>query len=163
MRDDRYLGGVLCHYGVLGMKWGVRRSPEQLGGGGGGSSKVENTEKSVTIKDGYYKSDKGFYVPTAKLQKYCLNPERKHSKEFFEDGYTKDDGDKLFRDIESGFDLSKKQTERKGYEGRSTYSIPMTLGITRKREYTTAWCNDGPDESPRFVTAYLDRRVQKGE
>lgn len=163
MRDDRYLGGVLCHYGVLGMKWGVRRSPEQLGGGGGGSSKVENTEKSVTIKDGYYQSKKGFYVPISKIQKYCLNPEKKHSKEFFEDGYTKEDGEKLFRDIESGFDLSKRNGSRPGFQGKETYSIPMTLGVTNKREYTTAWRDDGPDDSPRLVSAYVDRRIKEGE
>lgn len=33
----------LCHYGILGMKWGVRRTPEQLGhvvaGSGGAASK----------------------------------------------------------------------------------------------------------------------------
>lgn len=161
MRDDRYLGGVLCHYGVLGMRWGVRRSPDQLGGGG--ISVVEKEEKSVTIKDGYYQSEKGFYIQTAKLHKYCLDPGNKHSKEFFDDGYTPEDADKLFLDIEAGFDLSRKQNSRSGYNGKETYSIPMTLGVTRKREYTTAWLDDGPEDSPRMISAYVDRRVRKGE
>ena len=38
---------TLYHYGVKGMKWGVRRTPEQLGHR---KKKVEKPEKSDTIK-----------------------------------------------------------------------------------------------------------------
>ena len=37
----------LCHYGVKGMKWGVRRTPEQLGHA---SKKVDKSRKSTIIK-----------------------------------------------------------------------------------------------------------------
>lgn len=40
----------LCHYGVKGMKWGVRRTPEQLGHTRK-SARVVKLEKDATIKD----------------------------------------------------------------------------------------------------------------
>lgn len=42
---------TLQHYGVKGMKWGVRRSPSQLaaaGGGGGGSSDEDSEDRDDT-------------------------------------------------------------------------------------------------------------------
>ena len=42
---ESYLGGVLIHHGVKGMKWGVRRTPEQLGH----SPKVAKAGKRVIL------------------------------------------------------------------------------------------------------------------
>ena len=39
----------LCHYGVKGMKWGVRRTPEQLGHTK--KKRIDKHEKSSIIKD----------------------------------------------------------------------------------------------------------------
>ena len=39
----------LCHYGVKGMKWGVRRTPEQLGHAK--QKGIDKTEKSSIIRD----------------------------------------------------------------------------------------------------------------
>lgn len=41
MRGNNY---VLCHYGILGMKWGVRRTPEQLGHKAKGRKKTAAVE-----------------------------------------------------------------------------------------------------------------------
>lgn len=49
---ESYLGGVLIHHGVKGMKWGVRRTPEQLGHVT--NSTVVNAEEAVKIVDGAY-------------------------------------------------------------------------------------------------------------
>lgn len=159
MRDDHYLGGVLCHYGVIGMRWGVRRSPDQLGHGGG-KPKVEKDEKSVRIKNGYYESDKGFYVPVGKIDDYCLNPERKHFHNFAEIGYTKDDREKLFRDLEREYDLSKKIDAFQLPSGFEKFSIPVNLGVTEIRTFRSVWETDGPDGANRLVTLYNDRKVR---
>lgn len=53
---ESYLGGVLIHHGVKGMRWGVRRTPEQLGHVT--NSAVANAEEAVKIVDGVYQSSK---------------------------------------------------------------------------------------------------------
>lgn len=67
---ESYLGGVLIHHGVKGMKWGVRRTPEQLGHVT--NSAVANAEEAVKIVDGAYQSSKGFTVKQNKFTEWCL-------------------------------------------------------------------------------------------
>lgn len=103
---ESYLGGVLIHHGVKGMRWGVRRTPEQLGHVT--NPAVANAEEAVKIVDGVYQSSKGFTVKQNKFTEWCLKAGTDHADEFFSVGYKTTDADRLFRDIEKGFDLSKK-------------------------------------------------------
>ena len=156
---EHYLGGVLCHHGVKGMKWGVRRTPEQLGHTT--KSKVEKAEEVAKIIDGVYHSSRGFTADQRKFSSYCLKDGTEHAKEFFDVGYKPTDADWLFRDIESNFDLSKKiDSQPKGKNGER-FSIPMRLGVTNESLFRTVWQKDGPEEIPRFITAYVDRRLKE--
>ena len=145
--------GSIWHHGVKGQKWGIRRTAEELG---------HTKPKNDAIMDGeVYHSKKGFSVAEAKLSKFFLNAAKKHAKEFFEVGYTANDADRLLKDIEAGFDLAKKSSTRKSPRGDDQFCIPMRLGVTQKRMFTTAWqTSDGEDE-PKLITAYLDRRVKE--
>ena len=149
-------GVSLWHHGIKGQKWGVRRTPEQIGRGSS-KSEVENLSKSGKIGDTYY-SDKGFVIASAKFTKYCLKPGSPHSKDFFDLGYTPDDADLLFRHIEENFDIKNRKQERLNDRGETQFRIPMLLGVTEKKVLTTAWQIDLGAEQPRFVTAYVDRR-----
>lgn len=152
--DENQYRCALYHHGIKGMHWGIRRSKDELGYGSNGTDKVAKAEKSVKMNGKYYESEKGFFADPRKLTSYCLDPMKKHSKEFFDDGYTQDDAEKLFRDIEKGFDLSKRGPDRVGKSGFVTYAIPMNLGVTRVREYTTAWADTGPVGKPVLVSVY---------
>ncbi len=161
MNDDRYMGSVLCHHGVKGMRWGVIRSPEQLGHGPGGREALEKDDSSVIMDGDYYKSSKGFIASKSKIKGYCLKEGGKHADEFFKVGYTKNDTEKLVKDIHKRYDISKQKEAQKNKRGYGTYSFNMELGVTSKKKFTTVWIDDGPDNAPRFVTAYVDRRVEK--
>jgi hypothetical protein len=156
---ENYSGGVLVHYGVKGMKWGVRRTPEQLGHTT--KSAVEKAQKAVKIVDGIYHSSKGFTADSRKFTSYCLKPGTEHADEFFGLGYKPTDADRLFRDIEKGFDLSKKRDSMPVGKTKEKFSIPMSLGVTATKLFRTVWQNDGPDKAARFITAYVDRRLEE--
>ena len=156
---EHYLGGVLVHYGVKGMKWGVRRTPEQLGHVT--KSMVAKAEEAVKIVDGAYQSSKGFTVKQSKFSEWCLKPGTDHSDEFFGVGYKPTDSDRLFRDMEKCFDLSRKRDVMPVGKTKEKFSIPMSLGVTANRLFRTVWQKDGPDEAARFVTAYIDRRLEE--
>lgn len=162
MYGERCIGSIYRH-GIKGQKWGVRRSPDQLD-----HTKpkvVDKSSDSSILKDGYYVSEeKGISIHENKLNKFCLKPETKHSKDFFDVGYTEKDGERLFQDLADGFDLSKaidsKCDEVTSYD---TISIPMKLGIKESRTFRTVWRNDGIDDTYRFITAYVDRKLKEDD
>lgn len=122
---------------------------------------VAKTEESVRIINGTYRSNKRFVVASAKLSRFCLDPNGKHSKEFFDVGYTVDDSDLLFQHIEEGFDMNKKIGERMSQRGEHQFSIPIKLGVTTKQIFNTAWQIDDSSIEPRLITIYLDRRLKE--
>lgn len=160
MRDDRYLGAIY-HHGIKGMKWGVRRSPEQLGHAPKG--KVAKSAEDVTIDGEFYRSKKGFSIHQDKLAKFCLLPGGKHSEQFFKLGYTANDSERLFRDVEKGYDPSRKFGRIDLEDGHVKTSIPIRLGVTAQQVFRTVWKDDGPDGEDRFLTAYIDRRLKEEE
>lgn len=157
--DTSYCGSI-WHHGIKGQKWGVRRSPKELGHISTNTGKVANSEKPATIVDGVYRSAKGFTVAAAKLAKYCLDPTKAHSKEFFDVGYTPEDSDLLFRHLQEGYDLNKRRPGDTTLYGEK-FDIPMTLGVTSKRLFNTAWQVDKGTTEAKFITAYIDRRLKE--
>lgn len=105
-----------------------------------------------------YHSPKGFTAAVGKLAKYCLNPEKKHSQDFYDVGYKQTDSDLLFHHIEEGFDMDKKTGMRKSLRGEDQFVIPMELGVTARKIFTTSWQIDKEGDLPKLTSAYRDRR-----
>lgn len=159
--DSSYCGSI-WHHGIKGQKWGVRRTPEQLGHDSSATGPIAIAGKGVKIVNGVYHSSKGFTAAVSKFAKYFLDPKQPHSKEFFDVGYKESDSDLLFRHIEEGYDLSKRTGMRKNDRGQEQFRIPMSLGVTRKKSFTTSWQIDKEGDQPKLTSAYRDRR-SKGE
>ncbi len=144
----------LWHHGVKGMKWGVRRSKEELAKARGET--VETNSDSVILKDGVYHSPKGFTCKRDKMDSWCLDPEKKHFHEFAEVGYGKGDSDLLMQHINEGYDISKAKESDPGTYCYRKFTISMDLGITEKRNFVTAWGVKKEGEEPFFITAHRE-------
>lgn len=151
-------GGELYHYGVKGMRWGVRRYQNK-----DGSLTPEGKSRyaiAKRAKNGIIESKKGFSIHQDKIEKYMLKEGAKHSQDFFNVGYTKNDAVRLYKDIERRYDIKKATGFRQNANGSIGYSIYMDLGIIKKRTFCTAWIIDEDGATPRLTSAYRrDKRV----
>ena len=105
-------------------------------------------------ESGIITTDTRFDMDTAKIERFLLLPGAKHSKEFFDVGYTPNDGQKLYDDISKGFDMSKVPSFTPKPNGGESFSMEMRLGVTKKRTFRTAWERKDADSKPKFVSAY---------
>ena len=117
-------------------------------GGRGASSgivhRVPNYEKA-TIAD-------------AKITKYCLDPSRVHYKEFVDVGYSKDDPERLKKDLLRGLAENEAEISKPNAHGDVSLTVYMKLGVTSKKTFRTGWQIDKETTHPKFVTAYRVKR-----
>lgn len=100
--------------------------------------------------------DERFVIQPDKINKFLLKPGAKHSKEFFDVGYSSDDHVKLYKDIAAQFDMEKAEYDEKSKFGQG-FSIDMQLGITKKRTFKTVWQIEKEGDKPRLITAHRRR------
>lgn len=97
-----------------------------------------------------------YTIAEPKISKFLLKPGAKHSSEFFNAGYTEQDGTLLNADIYQQFDESLKTDIRMAEDGTESFSIFMELGTTDKKTFRTVWQRDPGSEKPRFITAHRE-------
>ncbi len=91
-----------------------------------------------------------------KINRFFLQPGAKHSQEFFDVGYTKNDFEKLQEDLLNGFDYRKATDKKKSDNGSEKFSIFMELGVDKKKSFRTVWQKDTPNSVPRIITAHRE-------
>ena len=92
-----------------------------------------------------------------KISHYMLEEGKKHSKEFFDVGYNKDDSLLLKYDIAKQYDMEKAFDFGTGYEEPNvTFSIFMELGVTKKKRFRTVWQIDKPGDVPRIISCHAE-------
>ena len=98
-----------------------------------------------------------FYIHKDKIIHFLLEPEKKHSKDFFDVGYTVKDSLLLKYDILKQVDEKNVVNIRPGHkEPEIKFSIFMDLGVTKKKRFRTVWQIDKPGDIPKIVTAYRE-------
>lgn len=114
-----------------------------MGGRGAASgimSSAPNAERA-TIADG-------------KITKYLLDPAKKHYSEFIAVGYSKDNPDRLKRDLLAGLRKNPAKVYSANVHGNRAIEVDMMLGVTRKEKFRTGWQIDNGTDYPRFITAH---------
>lgn len=105
---------------------------------------------------GIIKTDERFEINPDKIKKFLLKPGAKHSKEFFDVGYTPDDYELLFDDIASNFNMDAAFARIEKPDGSIDFCIYMDLGITKKKNFKVVWKKDNPESKPRLITAHRE-------
>lgn len=114
--------------------------------------RVENKRENSIIE---LDNDR-YTIAEPKISKFLLKPGAKHSAEFFDVGYTEQDGAILNTDIYKQFDDALKTDIRIADDGTESFSIFMELGTTKKRTFRTVWQRDSDSEKPRLITAHRE-------
>lgn len=137
----------LAHHGVKGQKWGVRRTPEQLGHDKK-VAKVLNTGKINISED--------------KFLNYALDPEKDPNKaKAFKEalGYTKENYKELIDNIDSHLDRSKFVEKGDGGYGMRFENVTRLKGPNGKEaNVLTAWIQG--DDGKRLTSVYVTKKEE---
>ena len=101
------------------------------------------------------------YIPDKKVVNFLLDPEKKHYQEFVAVGYSKEDPAKLKNDLLEGLKHNEAKIYATNEHGNTPIEVDMTLGVTVKKKFRTAWQIDKGTDSPRFITAHRIGGKQK--
>lgn len=101
------------------------------------------------------------YIHDNKVVKFLLDPEKKHYQEFVAVGYTKEDPAKLKNDLIEGLKRNGAKIYATNEHGNTSFEVDMTLGVTAKKRFRTAWQIDKGTDFPRFITAHRIGGKQK--
>lgn len=105
---------------------------------------------------GIIKTDERFEIHPDKIKKFLLKPGAKHSKEFFDVGYTPDDYELLFDDIALNFNMDAAFARIEKPDGSTDFCMYMDLGVTKKKNFKVVWKKDNPESKPRLITAHRE-------
>ena len=118
-------------------------------------SELDKSAESGIIKSNIIRGNNCTIHPD-KVNKFFLKPNAKHSKEFFDVGYTVNDANKLTDDLKEIFDYSKAVDKSISNDGVEKFSIFAELGVTKKKRFRTVWQKDTPNSTPRIITAHRE-------
>ena len=102
-------------------------------------------------------------IQIRKLNEYLLKPGAKHSKEFFDVGYTEQDIEKLAADIFEQYDEEKRTDFRAKDDGAESFVVYMQLGKEDRKSFITVWLKEPGNAKPRLTTAYRIKDKEGGK
>lgn len=124
------------------------------------SKKWTSEKESDTINSrktvGFIPTMPGFekaVIADEKVSFFFLKQNGKHSADFFDVGYTENDGELLKADLRRGIAMNPAKLSKASTEDIPKYIVDMQLGITKHRTFRTVWWLDSP-EGPRLITAH---------
>ena len=92
-----------------------------------------------------------------------MKPGAKHSKEFFDVGYTEQDIEKLAADIFEQYDEEKRTDFRAKDDGAESFVVYMQLGKEDRKSFITVWLKEPGNAKPRLTTAYRIKDKEGGQ
>ena len=119
-------------------------------------SQVTELPLDKSSQRGIIKTNENFEIHPDKINKFLLKPGSKHSKEFFDVGYSENDYNRLFDDIAAEFNKSKIVDIKKNTDGTENFSTFMELGVENKKRFRIVWRKDTPESKPRLITGHRE-------